>query len=141
MIKRTIASILAVTILGCSGGEDVAVVFSIKDIANASRQSVAAQLGDEERCEKNEYGERCSYKNGSIFLIFANNRVSRAEIHALGNLAFSPSSIAALGLKPKSPDFRSKAVIRWKGIEGLKEVNVFPDGNDRTSYAYVVVSE
>jgi len=119
-------------------GASTEIVVSINTIAGKTQTEVAAVLGQPSTCEPSKFGQRCYYAKGETEVVFIAGKADWITIEALDQYPFSESALAALGLKPTEPTFRSASVLRWTNIPGLREVSLFR-GQTKADYAYIKV--
>lgn len=110
----------------------------VAGIAGQSVKEIENTLGKAENCQNGKYGKNCTYKDGAVEITFIGGKADWFTIYPTDNTAYSDSSLSVLGLSGKSPpSTKNSYVMKWEGIEGLKEVSIFPLPNGYIDYFYI----
>jgi len=114
-------------------------VIDVLAIAGKSESEVATYLGSPTSCRKIKYGEKCMYTKAETEIVFIDGRADLITVSGLDSVPFNILALEHLGLNISTPTFSNSFVIRWKSIQGLREVSIFssPVG---TRYAYIKVT-
>jgi hypothetical protein len=112
-------------------------LFDVFKLAGATKARAEAVLGEPSRCEFQSYGQDCSFARTGVEIVFRNGKADWITIPAVG-VPFAAGSIASIGLAPARPAFSNENVIRWKEIQGLLEVSLFPGRGGKADYFYVL---
>lgn len=126
-------------------GKDQAAFIEINRIAKKTKNDVENYLGKPTRREKtNPSNTPCPcdkyfYKNGSVEVVFINNKADWITINNLNTRDYNSNTILeAIGLPSGlTPTVNTEDVIQWYGMNGLLKISAFPDGNRGIDYAYI----
>lgn len=126
------------------------IVIDLKNIAGKSKLDVDKILGKPEQVEpfkerstpcKNRPCEKAYYQKDKFEVIFIDGKADWITVNNLSEYNFDEENIEILGLSVTEPDFKNpQSVIRWKNIGNINEINIFNDGSDKISYAYIKVA-
>ena len=116
------------------------IVLDIMEIAGKSQAVVASILGKPDRCEKIKYdtdkrADKCYYGEGSE-IVYIRDKADWITLFV--DAPFSPKALSLIGIAPPKPSFANKNTIRWNNIENLRKVMMFPKGNGKVHYIYVM---
>ncbi len=117
--------------------EMVPLKVDVKKLAGKSVQEVNAVLGKPSSRAKIPEGDSLNYESKGVEIVFQNAKANLITISNLESVPFTPSAITAIGLPISERSFASAAVLRWKNIQGIDEVSIFP-GQKGCDYAYVI---
>jgi hypothetical protein len=109
-------------------------------LALADRATVDAELGAPSACQPTRRGPRCTYRDGAVEVVYIAGRADGWTVFLPRGTPFIPSAVLSiLGLPVSTrPNWSNEHVMRWSGIEGLREVGAFPGGPRGTAwYVYV----
>jgi len=125
------------------------IVINIKNIAGKSKLDVDKILGRPDNVEpfkesstpcKNTPCEKAYYQKDKFEIIFIDGKADWITVNDLSQYDFDEENIELLGLSIATPDFKNpQDVIRWKNIENINEINIFNNGSNKISYAYIKV--
>lgn len=73
-------------------------------------------------------------------MVFIDGKADWITVSDMNAVPFIPNAIAALGIAERSPSFRNEHVMRWKLVDGLTEITMFPMQVPTVNYAYIIVS-
>ena len=120
-------------------------ILDIKSIAGKSSSSVEKVLGHPCREEKVKDGFKTHkvkyYRNGDIEIVYVQGVADWITIQRNCNIIYGEDALSQFGLPKMSPTFiNPTAVIRWENIPNIKELSLFPGGNGKCFYAYILVN-
>ncbi|MGE8344048.1 MAG: hypothetical protein ACN6OI_23710 [Flavobacterium sp.] len=154
-MKKIFPLIVALLLFSCNSKHDTQVkstkevIVDIKKIVGKNKEEVAKILGKSDKVEpfsesstpcKDIPCEKAFYQKDKFEIIFINGKSDWITINDLSKYDFSEENIEILGLPSSVPDFKNpRDLIRWKNIEGVNEINIFNNGSDKISYAYIKV--
>lgn len=154
-MKKVFPLIVALLLFSCNSKHDTQVkstkevIIDIKKIVGKNKEEVAKILGKSDKVEpfsesstpcKDIPCEKAFYQKDKFEIIFINGKSDWITINDLSKYDFSEDNIEVLGLPYSVPDFKNpRDLIRWKNIEGVNEINIFNNGSDKISYAYIKV--
>lgn len=155
-MKKIFPLIVALLLFSCNSKHDSQVkstkevIVDIKKIVGKNKEEVAKILGKSDKVElfsesstpcKDTPCEKAFYQKDKFEIIFINGKSDWITINDLSQYDFSEDIIEILGLPYSVPDFKNpRDLIRWKNIEGVNEINIFNNGSDKISYAYIKVT-
>jgi hypothetical protein len=110
-------------------------------LALADRATVDAELGAPSACEPTRRGPRCTYRGGAVEVVFIAGQADGWTIFFHRGTPFVPAAVMpVLGLPVRRPTHANEHVMRWNGLEGIREIGVAPGSPRGTAwYAYVRV--
>lgn len=117
----------------------------VPKLAGRPRGQVEQLLGPAVRHERvNPSGMgpalKCWYRAGWVEVVYKNNLSDWITIHGLGDIPFTPSSLALFGFPRTRPTFRNDHVIRWHNLGDIVEINLFAGQNAMSHYLYIKTS-
>lgn len=109
----------------------------VATLAGQDQDAVAQSLSEPDSCEPSKYGQRCYYSGGDIEIVFIGGKADWFTITPQDAL-FAPTSLSQLGLPTdQKPSFSNEFTIRWNGLAGLRQVELFPAGAGKVQYIYI----
>lgn len=150
-MKRIVLTlIIIITLVSCNHSKkEKQNLPDIKSIAGKSITDVEKILGKADKTEafsesstpcKNIPCKKVYFQKDKYEIIFINGKSDWITINNLSEYDFEEGNIELFGLTRIEPEFKNPTdLIRWKNIEGLNEINIFNDGSDRISDAYIKV--
>ncbi|KAF2338546.1 hypothetical protein [Flavobacterium tistrianum] len=154
-MKKIFPLIIVLLLFSCNSKNDnqvknkKEVIIDIKKIVGKNREEIDKILGKSDKVEpfsesstpcKNIPCEKAFYQKDKFEIIFIDGKSDWITINDLSQYDFSEDNIEILGLPYSVPDFNNpRDLIRWKNIEGINEINIFNNGSDKISYAYIKV--
>lgn len=155
-MKKILSLIIVTILISCnqlktdSSSDKNKVVIDLKSIAGKSKIEVDKILGNPENVEafsesstpcKNIPCEKAFYQKNKFEIIFINGKADWITVNDLSKYDFNEDNIEIFGFSKTEPDFTNpQDLIRWKNIENISEVNIFNDGSNKISYAYIKIS-
>ena len=112
---------------------------NILAIAGKDKASVAKVLGEPSECSQIKYGEKCIYSGPEIDVVFIKEKADWITLNKVSDLDFNAETLTKLGLDSAEPSWSNEHSIRWKNIQGLKSVELHPNG-EKIYFIYVKVS-
>ncbi|WP_159597714.1 hypothetical protein [Starkeya nomas] len=114
-----------------------------------SKAAVTAVLGAPDRCETSTYGDKCTYRNGQVEIVYINGKADWITYNNPPGVGFYPAALTRLGVN--CPVDISKIgfagdTFAWRGTcPGLHSAAVFAGEGDaptephnrRVSYIYI----
>lgn len=113
-------------------------VVDIKKIAGNTKLVVEEYLGKHVNCTKVKYGEKCAYKLGETEIVYIKGLADWITVEGIDEVPFNKTALSSLGLKPRTPEFKSSDVIRWTNVPGIPEISIFGYGKN-SDYAYIKI--
>lgn len=111
----------------------------LADIVGQPKASVEHALGKSDYCEQGKYGERCSFQNGAIDVIFFDSKANWI-MYNKGDLPYQPKTLELIGFKATKPSQEDKFVTEWTTIDGVKSVKMFAGENGKIEYIFIVTN-
>lgn len=126
-----------------------AVVVDLPALAGADQDSVASMLGEPFEFGPIQGAVKGFYRldgapdtllsGASIEVAFVNGRADWITIKGQDGMQYSPAVLHQLNLPSSFPSFHNEHVIAWTGIQGFKEIRVFPIRHGGIDFVYVNV--
>jgi hypothetical protein len=148
MKKILLSFIIIMCLSSCTTTKQI--VIDLKQVAGKNKSEVDKILGKPDKVEpfkesstscKNLPCEKAYYQKDKFEIIFINGKADWITVNNLSEYDFDEDNIEILGLSISEPDFNNpQSVIRWEHIENINEVNIFNDGSNKISYAYIKVA-
>ena len=157
MMKKILSLLICLVILiSCtqsknnSQTEKINIVIDLKKIAGKNISEVEKILGKAEKVEpfsesstpcNDQPCEKAYYQKDKFEIIFINGKADWITINELSEYDFNEDNIELFGISNSEPDFNNPDdLIRWKNIENISEINIFNNGSNKISYAYIRVA-
>jgi hypothetical protein len=131
-------------IVGNSLSPSAELQIDARQLLGTSKTRVREVLGEPRSCRREGRGESCAYgrparPGDATEIFYVDARAARLTLPNYG-LAYQPESLSAYGLTAGEPVFRNEHVIRWRTTLGSipTEIDMFPSGDGRIFYLYVI---
>lgn len=127
VFKSTFVGALAAAMLATTTATaDPTIFVPVATLAGQSKEEVAQNYGEPDRCEEVRRGTECIYENGSVEIVFIGGEADRFRVYTEDEL-FTPAVLERAGLPTDAePSFANEHVMRWEGLSGLRQVELHP---------------
>lgn len=108
----------------------------VLELAGKDLAAVEKVVGKSEACDKVKYGQLCVFGSAGLEIVFIDGKADWITYNNPANLLYKAQSITNFGFELTDPTRQNEFSMEWKGINGMKSVTFFPNGE---VIAYVLV--
>ncbi|HEV7349264.1 hypothetical protein [Telluribacter sp.] len=121
-------------------------IIDIKEIANQTQEDLEHIIGltssfqplNSEELAVCKNCQKYIYKNGLVRIVYINDMADWITVNPPDSTPVQ-HALPLLGLPATPPDTKSDSLSRWKGLHGLREINVFTRPDRTIDYMLVKV--